>query len=209
MDIDRCNPRFSSVLNTQFRKLLNHDCKRYVEEWLFESGTVQHLNYTVLKPGNFLEMFPIEMLANQEQPVFPTPFVPSVANSVIILEDLAAVALKVIDEREAHFFAEYPLVSTLPVSYTDIAAAASKALGKEIQVDLAPFDERAARLTRLILGPDPNPRSHDASERLILWYDRHGLCGSPNVMEMLLGRKATTVDEWMAKRVQAARAKKS
>ena len=34
---------YSSVLQTQLRKLLNHDCKRYVEEYLMESG----LNFTI------------------------------------------------------------------------------------------------------------------------------------------------------------------
>ena len=47
---------YSSVLNTQLRKLLNHDCKRYVEEYLIESG----LNYTILSPSNFTNQFPLQ-----------------------------------------------------------------------------------------------------------------------------------------------------
>ena len=200
---------FSSVLNTQLRKLLNHDCKRYVEEYLYESGTIDHLNYTVLKPCNFIANFPIQMLANQEQPVFQSPWEPSVANSLVCLEDLAAVGIKVLDEREKHFFAEYPLCSTLPTSYTDMVAAASRALGKEVKIETAPFEQNVKRLTNIVFGSDANPRAVDGSERLILWYDRHGLCGSPNVLEMLLGRKAMTVDEWMLRGVQKARAEKA
>ncbi|KAF2229866.1 NAD(P)-binding protein [Viridothelium virens] len=200
---------YSSVLNSQFRKLLNHDCKRYVEEYLYESGTLQHLNYTVLKPCNFIDMFPIQMIAEQAQPVYPAPWDPNVANSLICLDDLAAVGVKVLDEREAHFFAEYPLCSTMPVPYTEMAAAAGRALGKEVRIELAPFEDRVKRLSQIVLGPDPNPRAVDGSERLILWYERHGLCGSPKVLEMLLGRKAITVDEWMVKGVQKARASKA
>lgn len=35
---------YSSVIQTRLHKLLNHDCKRYVEEALFESG----LKWTIL-----------------------------------------------------------------------------------------------------------------------------------------------------------------
>lgn len=41
---------YSSVLNPQLRKLMNHDCKRHVEEYLIESG----LNFTVLQPSHFM-----------------------------------------------------------------------------------------------------------------------------------------------------------
>ncbi|KAI9689209.1 MAG: hypothetical protein M1822_000947 [Bathelium mastoideum] len=198
---------YSSVLNTQFRKLLNHDCKRYVEEYLYESGIVHGLNYTVLKPCNFIDMFPIQSMVNQDHPVYPAPWDPNVPNSLICLEDLAAVGSKVLDEREMHFFAEYPLCSTMPMPYTDMVAAASRALGKEVEIVKASFEDRVYKLTHLVLGPDPDPRAVDGAERLILWYDRHGLCGSPHVLETLLGRKPMTVDQWMIKGVQSTRAR--
>ena len=40
---------YSSVLHPRIRKLLNHDCKRYVEEYLVESG----LNYTIVQPKSY------------------------------------------------------------------------------------------------------------------------------------------------------------
>lgn len=46
---------YSSVLHPQLRKLMNHDCKRYVEEYLIESG----LEYTIVQPSHILDMFPV------------------------------------------------------------------------------------------------------------------------------------------------------
>jgi uncharacterized protein YbjT (DUF2867 family) len=39
----------SSVLHSLLRKLINHGCKRYLEEYLIESG----LAYTILQPMHF------------------------------------------------------------------------------------------------------------------------------------------------------------
>ena len=46
---------YSPVLNSQLRKLMNHDVKRYVEECLMESG----LEYTILQPTQFMDIFPL------------------------------------------------------------------------------------------------------------------------------------------------------
>lgn len=44
---------YSSVLQTQLRKLMNHNAKRYVEEYLMEPG----LNFTILQPSHFVDGF--------------------------------------------------------------------------------------------------------------------------------------------------------
>ena len=191
---------FSSVLNTQIRKLLNHDCKRYVEERLYESG----LDYTVLKPGNFIDSFPISAMTKQERPTYHPLWDPEIPNSFVMLQDLAHVTIKVINERENHFFAEYPLVSTLPTPYTEMVKKAEKALGKKVRIEQASFENTVAALNEGFLGEDQNPLSVDVSERLILWYGRYGLNGNPNVMRFLLGREPMTIDEWMAKSLNLA-----
>jgi uncharacterized protein YbjT (DUF2867 family) len=202
---------FSSVLNTQYRKLLNHDCKRYVEEYLFESG----LDYTVLQPGNFIDMFPMASLVKQmaenpdEEPTYHAPWDPSVANSLIMLEDLAALSIKVIKEREGHFFAQYPVVSTMPMPYTNMVTEAEKSLGTKIKIERPPFQARVNNLVGLCVGGEREvePANIDVAERLILWYERHGLNGNPKVLEALLGRRAMTVHEWMEKQAAIERKK--
>ena len=188
---------YGSVLNTQIRKMLNHDCKRYVEERLYESG----LNYTVLKPCNFL-YFPITPMVHDSHPVWRPWWNPDVANSLVVLEDLAEVSAKVIAEREKHFFADYPLCSTLPVPYTTLKETAEKVLGRKIEVEMRPLEVRMQNLAQLILGEQPHEKSLDAAQRLVLWYDKYGLRGNPTVMEALLGRKPTSVEEWMERKAK-------
>lgn len=189
---------YSSVLNTQLRKMMNHDCKRYVEEYLMES----ELPYAILKPCNILDTFPIRDLVGQEDTVYKAPWNPEIANSVLTLDDFAAATANVLEGREAHFFAEYPLCSTLPLPYTDLALAAGKALGKIVKVQAGVFSDFVDARLASFGGEKANQAIIDAVERMILYYGRRGIRGNPHVLEMLLARKATTVDEWMVNKVR-------
>ncbi|KAJ6086334.1 hypothetical protein N7486_010615 [Penicillium sp. IBT 16267x] len=90
---------YSSVLHPRIRKLMNHDCKRYVEEYLIESG----LNYTIVQPSHILDQFPVEKLLQSEAPVFPASFNPQVTFSFTVLHDLAEAFAVILNEREKHF----------------------------------------------------------------------------------------------------------
>ncbi|RWQ99884.1 hypothetical protein C8Q69DRAFT_489862 [Paecilomyces variotii] len=146
---------YSSVLQTQLRKLMNHNAKRYVEEYLMEPG----LNFTILQPSHFVDGF-----------------------FSIIYEDHGEAAAKVFEEREKHYFAQYPLVSTYPTNYKSVVEAASRALGKEIRIERISFEH--------------------ALERLLLYYNRRGLLGNPNVTEWLLGRRPTTLEDFIERAVK-------
>lgn len=150
-------------------------------------------------------MFPIGRMAKQDEPIYNAPWDPTVPNSLIMLEALAHVSMKVIDEREKHYFAEYPLCAPMPLPYTGMAECAEKALGKKVKVVKHSFEYRARKMTDIVLGKDPNAKSVDGAERLILWYERCGLNGNPNVVRALLGHEPKTIDQWMAKGVEAAR----
>jgi len=191
---------YSSVLQTQLRKLLNHDAKRYVEEYLMESG----LNFTILQPSHFLNNFPLPMLAQQEEPVFKAPYNLN-AFSFSILEDYGEAAAKVFEEREKHYFAQYPLVSTYPTHYEDVVAEASRAIGKEVKVEKLSFEQAVEGMAQRIFTGEVHPRARYACERLLLYYNRRGLIGSPTVMEWLLERKAMSVARWMKVTVENVR----
>lgn len=120
---------YSLVLHPQLRKLMNHDCKRYVEEFLIESG----LNYTIIQPSHILDQFPVQQLLQQETPIFSASFDPQVTFSIIVLQDLVE-ALALILEREKHYLAEYTACSTGPISYAEVIATLSTEIGKPIQI---------------------------------------------------------------------------
>lgn len=220
---------YSSVLSTQHRSLIQHDLKSYVEERLFLSN----LNWTILKPTNFMDSFPVEFLAAQDNPVFEKLWSPHVPNSLIALQDLGEAAAKVLNERETHYLAEYPVCSTMPLSDADVVEVISKKIGKDIEIKTPSFERGVEKvlwylfgtktattsaMSRLyasngdnhatdVLATEGDLRSdipRDEAERLVLYYNRRGLVGSPNVLTWLLGRKPTSVEDWVNVQLKAA-----
>ena len=154
----------SSVIYTQLRKLMNHDCKRYEEEYLIESG----LNFTILQPTHFM-MFPVVPMMQQEKPVYPAAFDPNVTFSYMALQDLGEAAAKVLMEGQKHYFAQYPLVSDGPFSYTKVAEIVGEEIGKSITVKQRPFEEAVPALIEMVSGTaDVHATTRDTYERLIL-----------------------------------------
>ncbi|KAF2262179.1 NAD(P)-binding protein [Lojkania enalia] len=191
----------SSVLNSQLRKMMNHDCKRYVEEYIMESG----LPYTILQPTTFMDNLPIAMFMQQEHPKFTSAWNTEVGFSWIALRDLAEVFARILAERERHFYAQYPLVSTHDrVSFGEALNIISKKLNKRIEIAVTPFKESVDNILVRLYGKSESigQRSKDAAQRMIMFYDNRGLVGNANVLEWVLGRKATQFDEWVEMRLE-------
>ncbi|KAI9695702.1 MAG: hypothetical protein M1820_008465 [Bogoriella megaspora] len=190
---------YSSVLNSQLSKMLNHDCKRYVEEYLMESG----IPYTIMQPTHFMDTFPVAMLAKQEHPVFPAAWDPKIEFSFIALRDLGEASAKVFVERERHFYAQYPLVSAGLHSYEEVVSIAGKEIGKKIAIEKLPYEEAVGSRLKMLTGTNhPNPRTKDTAERMLLFYNRRGLVGNSNQLEWLLERKPTSYAEWVRGKLQ-------
>ncbi|CZR56462.1 uncharacterized protein PAC_06350 [Phialocephala subalpina] len=200
---------YSSVLNSQFRKLMNHDCKRYVEEHLIES----ELPYTILCPTHFMDTLPIPMFLKQmetkqkgEGLVFPAMWNPEVKFSFVALQDLAEAAFTVIEQREKHFRAKYDIVSTELLSYNEVLKKVGGVLGREIRAEQKGFEDAVATFGARLFGgkiKDVDSGMRDGLERLLLYYNRHGLQGSSNVLEWLIGRKLTGHEEWTKQMVES------
>ncbi|KAK2592580.1 hypothetical protein QQS21_009725 [Conoideocrella luteorostrata] len=201
---------FSSVLSTQHRTLLHHDLKSYVEEHLFLSPITC---WTILKPVNFMDTFPLAKLVAQEKPVLDKWWSPNFASSLVSLQDLAEVSAKILTERERHYLAEYPLCSTTPIAETDVVKIVEKRIGRKIEVRVPSLEAGSDKLMEFLYGTGTpgkagqgqpgsqgDPRGdlvRDTVERLILYYNRRGLQGSPNVMRWLLEREPTSVEQWI------------
>ena len=214
---------FSSVLCTQHRNLMQHDLKSYIEERLF----LTPLNWTILKPTNFMDAYPVAMLAGQDKPVMEKLWKAGIPNSLIALRDIGEAAGKVLNDRDIHYLAEYPLCSTMPLSDAYVIKAIGKRLGKEIEIRSPPFEIGVDKLLMYLFGAKTATSAEvsnvyaktgasdfagnelaaegdlrgdivrDAAERSVLFYNRRGLKGSPNVLKWLLGRNPTTVEEWI------------
>lgn len=196
----------SSVWPTQLRKLMNHDCKRLVEEYLMESKLS---GYTILQPSHLFENTPVGMLMAQNggkgEIVYAMPYNPTVKHSFTATHDLAEVTASVLEQREKHFFAVYPVISTMPVAYTEFLAILGQAMGREIRIEKKPFEEAVAFMAQRF-GVEKDSLTMDVFERLLLYYEKRGLCGNPGVTEWLLGRKAIGCKEWAEMKVKEIRA---
>ncbi|KAJ5101956.1 hypothetical protein NUU61_004178 [Penicillium alfredii] len=207
---------FSSVLCTQHRNLMQHDLKSRIEERL----NLSPLNFTILQPTNFMDAYPVAALASQSSPSLERLWNPDVPNSMIALRDLAEAAARVLREGEPHYLAQYPLCSTLPISDTEVVKVIEKHTGKSIAVHVPSFETGVQNVLKFLFGGkqpghyvgelvdqdflspaadgDLRPDiTRDEAERLILFYNRRGLKGSPNVLRWLIQREPTTVDEWV------------
>jgi uncharacterized protein YbjT (DUF2867 family) len=210
---------FSSVLSSQHRLLLQHDLKSRVEERLFLTPPNCKMGWTVLQPTNFMDAFPLAQLASQSadskerEVVLERMWNPDVPMSMIALDDLAAAAVKVLQEGERHYFAQYPLCSTLPTPAIEVVAIIGKQIGAEVKIKQLPFEEAVDKFLGTLYGEHSldgasaegdlrADLARDGAERLLLTYNRHGLVGSPNILRWLLGREPMGVEEWVRSQLQ-------
>lgn len=180
------------MLHPEITKLLNHDRKRLIEEYLCESS----LSYTILQPSHFADNAIGRLLAEKdsEAPVFLATHDPEVSFSFSCVRDHAEASAKVIQERSRHFFATYQLVSTWPMKYTEYVESIGNVLGKTFKIDRVPYEQAVQKYCELLFGRDQGLEQslRDAPERLLLYYNSRGLLGNPGVLEWLIGRPATS-----------------
>ena len=121
------------------------------------------------------------------------PYAPDQPMSVVDLEDVAEVAVKVMSE-DSHLRAIYDLVGDRPLSTRDMADVISRVAGKPIEVQQLPVGAVMQGM------PRDNPidvYGADSLERMFVYYTRHGLTGSPNVLGFVLGRPPTSYEAFV------------
>ncbi|THW13058.1 NAD(P)-binding protein [Aureobasidium pullulans] len=198
---------YSSVIFPHLRKLLNHDCKRYTEEYLIESG----LNYTILQPTHMMEMLPLALLMSQKSPIYQANWNPDTKFSFVTVLDVAEAAAKVITHAEEHYFATYQLVSTaLPLSYTQVCELVGKHIGKDVAVKQKSFQDAVNISIKMINGgKEPPAATKEIGARMFLYYNERGLVGNNNVLGWLLGREPTSYESWLKLKVEEINGQKA
>jgi uncharacterized protein YbjT (DUF2867 family) len=188
---------FSSAIHPELSKMLHHDQKRQIEAYLTESG----LPYTILQPSTFMDNFLGQLLAQHGKPgkgSFTAAYNPDVKMSFSCLRDHADVTAKIIGCPGKHIYATYQLPSTLPMTMREYVAQASAAMGgKEFEIAQMPLEKASEMFAKMSFGENYRPEEIDAPERMLLFYNRRGLVGNPGVLEWLIGRKATSIGEYV------------
>lgn len=193
----------SSVLHPEISKLLNHDRKRLIEEYLVESS----LPYTILQPSHFADNAIGRLISQKDagSPVFVAAHDPEVVFSFSCLRDHAEVSIKIIDERARHLFATYQVVSTQPMRYTEYIESIGRVMAKTFEIKRIPYEDAVQMYCRLVFGTDAGVEQSrkDGPERLLLYYNSRGVVGNPGVLEWLLGRPGTSPAELATAMLQA------
>jgi uncharacterized protein YbjT (DUF2867 family) len=174
---------FSSVLHPLLN-ILQHRYKLEIEEALIESG----LNFTVLRPCDYMmpEMYVEVAMRTGEYPVYWSDL--ERKHSLIALEDLTDVALKVLREGPSHYFASYELVGPDKLNAFESARILSRVMQREIKA----VHKEAEHHNRILWGADNSSdeirHRNELFMSIVRWYGAHDFIGNSNVLTWLLGR---------------------
>lgn len=192
---------FSSVLHAITTDLVQHEIKRDIEEHLLSSG----LEFTILQPANY--MLAPRLKPVFEEGVFRLSWALDRYQSMVDLDDVTEVAARVLGQPELHSAATYELVGPGRFTAYDIGRVLSGVLGQEIRVERIDM----ATFIRARFGHgDPATFQHQArvSESIETRYSHHDFVGNPNVLSWLLGRPATSFEDFVRKEYAAYKAQR-
>ena len=195
---------FSSVLHAIESQLIQHRAKLAIERRII----VADLNWTILQPTNY--MLPAWSTPVFRSEVFRLWWSLDRRQSLIVLDDYAEVAAKVICEGEKHHGATYELSSADCLTAHEIADRFTRVTGRPIRAEEVPADEFMLKYrkhplveARLAAGhavtADDFPREFEVFRAIGACYSKYDFIGNPNVLTWLLGRTPTTVEEYLRK----------
>jgi NAD(P)H dehydrogenase (quinone) len=185
-------PRFvyHSVLHPQIEAMPHHWAKMRVEEMLFSS----ELDFTILQPTAYMQNSLAELARMTSDGVYRVPYPIETKLSLVDLDDVAAAAALVLTSED-HSNATYELVGTLPLDQSEIAAAFAHVLGREVRPEAESVKAWQARAR--IDGMDEHTVT--GLTKMFVSYASDGLKGNPHVLGWLLGRKPTTLTEFVTR----------
>jgi NAD(P)H dehydrogenase (quinone) len=173
---------YHSVLHPQTPQMPHHWHKLQVEATLFELG----LDYVILQPAAYMQNLLAGWQTIVEAGVYRVPYALTTRLSLVDLQDVAEVAARVLLEP-GHQGATYELVGTAGLTQLEVAAVLSQVLGRPVTAELISREQwrqQAAGMEAYAL---------ETLLRMFAYYEQYGLWGSPNVLEWLLGRPATSL----------------
>ncbi|KIJ23651.1 hypothetical protein M422DRAFT_29076 [Sphaerobolus stellatus SS14] len=121
-------------------------------------------------------------------------FSSTVPHGFVDLVDLTSIAMKIMNDPAAHNLARYEFVSE-NVSYDEITRMISDLSGRQVKCDVIPAKDFLSMMNAG--GEIKNEFAEDAILRMMVYYDRWGLIGNPNVLKWLLGRQPTTWEAYL------------
>ena len=176
---------FSSVLHSITTALVQHEIKRDVEERLLSSP----MEFTILQPSNY--MLPLKLRPVFSEAVFRLSWSLDRRQSLVDLDDVTDVVIKVVTEGERHWSATYELVSDGRYTAYDLCTILSEVLDRHIDIEEIDADTYLSAVLKNA-APDDYPHQARVLRAITARYSSHDFLGNSNVLTWLLGRRPTT-----------------
>lgn len=184
----------NSVLHTII-DIMQHRYKRDQEEALIESG----LNFTILKPCGYMigDVHVAPVMQMGALPCFWSDL--SRKQSLISLDDLTDVVVKILKEGAGHYYASYELAGPDKLDHLEMARILSRVTGRKIQaISKTPEDLMDVLWgTRDAAGAFKHQA--DVLRSIMRWCSQFDFLGNSNTLEWLLGRPPTTFEQFATK----------
>ncbi|WP_216329748.1 NmrA family NAD(P)-binding protein [Deinococcus aestuarii] len=166
---------FSSVIHPVLSELDNHRAKAPVKEAIIDSG----MEYVLLQPALFMQNLAGGWPTVVQSGTSTEPWSPDTRFSRVDYRDVAEVAALALTQDHLNW-GTYQLCAEGWLNRHDLAALMSEVLGRTIQVGTVGQERR---------GGAPA----GGMQKMIEWYNHHGLLGNPLTLRAILGREPRTL----------------
>lgn len=183
---------YHSVLHPQLEDMPHHWLKLKVEELLIRSG----LQFTILQPTAYMQNITNQLDRIARSGIYQIPYAATTRLCLVDLQDIAAVAARLLVE-DGHHGAIYQLVGTGLISQNEVASLLGKLLEREIQARQISLEDWQAEISGTGLG------SYQISTlvKMFLYYQNHGFVGNPLLLQWLLGRQPTSLENCLRREI--------
>jgi uncharacterized protein YbjT (DUF2867 family) len=187
---------YHSVIFPHLPEIAFHWEKMKVEVEVLHSG----LPFTIIEPTNYMQNVAWFWNWVEERGELIWPYSADQPISWLDVEDLGEAVANVLTQP-GHEGATYPLCSTeKPLSRHEMAAIFSQATGRAVKAVTMPLDE----YMRLPRWQGRKPEEMDRLKTMFRHYDQYGFrCGNRKILSMILGRPATSYEEFACKFIGA------
>ncbi|NKB42640.1 MAG: NAD(P)H-binding protein [Alphaproteobacteria bacterium] len=179
---------YYSVMHPLRREVRHHSLKLDTEEMLIESG----IPYSIVQPMRYMQhLEPIWKKVTNEG-VHAMPFNTHIKFNVVDLLDLADATAKVTLD-DGWLYGTYELAGPESLSQTDMADIISTVISKPVTAEQVPIKAMQEKAKAGGASDDRVRQMSIMNEH----YDAFGFLGNSRILELVLGRKANTFEEYV------------
>ena len=187
---------YHSVIFPHLQEIAFHWEKMKVEVEVLHSG----LPFTIIEPTNYMQNVGWSWNWIEEKGELIWPYAAEQPITWLDVNDLGEAVANILTQQ-GHEGATYQLCSTeKPLTRHEMAEIISRVTGRAVRAVTMPLDE----YMKLPRWQGRKPEEMERLKTMFRHYDRHGFrCGNSKVLSMLLGRPATSYEQFIREFVRS------